>query len=105
MLLEEPTHDLVRSVDGLQLLCDLQSAIRRRVVDDDDFPLQVAASAPLALVRQTLVELYLLFGKGLVEQPDDDGKVASFVVRGKNDRVLVLAAAHRCCWIAEVDGD
>lgn len=39
------THDLVRSVDCLELLCDLQSAIWRRVVYDDDFPLQLTAVA------------------------------------------------------------
>lgn len=31
----------------------------------------------------------VLFGKGLVQQPGDDGQVATLIVRRQNDRVLV----------------
>lgn len=32
----------------------------------------------------------LLFAKGLLKQPSDDGKVAALIVRGEQDGVFVL---------------
>lgn len=43
----------------------------------------------------------ILFGKGPVQQPGDDGKIASLVVGGQQHRVLVanshIGECDNCC--------
>lgn len=42
----------------------------------------------------------ILFRKGLVQQPDDDGQVLALIEGGEKHRVLVLDG-HCCCCCCE----
>lgn len=45
----------------------------------------------------------ILFRKGLVQQPDDDGQVLALIEGGEKHRVLVLDG-HCCCYCCEGRG-
>lgn len=45
----------------------------------------------------------ILFRKGLVQQPDDDGQVLALIEGGEKHRVLVLDG-HCCCCFCEGRG-
>lgn len=56
------THDSVLAVDRLQLACDVLRAVGARIVDNHNLPVQIVRA------------------KGALEQPDDDGQIASLAV-------------------------
>ena len=76
-------------VCGLELFSDFLRAVWRGVVDDDDFPVKIAADQMVSasmLFRSEGSEVrlyaYVLFGEGVVEQPYYDWQVAALVVGG-----------------------
>ena len=85
----------VRRVGLDQLLRDYLRAIGGAVVDDDEFPVELAAKTDMSVPGQprdkkAVQEACLLFAECAVQQPGDDGQVPALVVRRQDHRVLVL---------------
>lgn len=74
-----------------QLFGDVLRAVGGAVVDDNYFPVEVAGVVGLVLVLEgeRCGMLDILFFECLLEEPDDDGKVAAFIVGGEDDGVFV----------------
>jgi hypothetical protein len=84
-------------------LGDFLCAIGRGVVDDDEFPIQIAMAYSqhhMSFARGVSPGV-ILFGKGPVQQPGDDGKIASLIVGRQQHRVLVtnshIGGFDSCC--------
>lgn len=72
-----------------ELVCDDLGAIGAAIVNDDEFPVEV--SVGLSLSRDMESDwTRILFGEGAVEQPCNDGQVATLVVCRKDDGVFVF---------------
>jgi hypothetical protein len=86
---------------GDELFGDFLGAVGGAVVDDYYFPVEVSRGCGLALrvlESEEHVRNVLLF-EGLLEEPDDDGQVAAFVVGGEQDGVFVADChgGRLCC--------
>jgi hypothetical protein len=89
---------------GDELFGDFLGAVGGAVVDDYYFPVEVSGEWVVGLVavyeglgRWSSVLLF----EGLLEEPDDDGQVAAFVVGGEQDGVFVADChgGRLCCII------
>lgn len=73
--------DVLGADGGDELLCDFLGAVGRAVVDDDDFPIEVAGGGVLVSCDWDRHWYFSVLGfECLLEKPDDDGQVAAFVV-------------------------
>jgi len=59
---------------GDELLCDILGAVRGAVVDDDDFPVEVAGELVSVRCFEFILSCFsVLCLEGLLEEPDNDG--------------------------------
>lgn len=90
--------DVFRAIEVLELLRDLEGAVRGSVVDDNNFPIQLSIIEKEIEVSHSTLSLYqlkyILLIEGPLDQPDNDREVPPLIVGGKNDRVLVLGRRH-----------
>lgn len=105
-------EDDVGGVGLDELVGDILGSVGRAVVDDDEFPVQVAVnggaelSAHVFTFNASLLTSHLLLCKGAVQQPCHDGEIFPLIVRRQNDRVLVFCALCRChdfCFALEIE--
>lgn len=92
-------EDDVGSVGLDELLGDVLGAVGRAVVDDDELPIDVAVRTEPKLARGLHARIArgrrgtgtnVLFSKGALQQPCDDGQVLALVEGGQDHRVRVL---------------
>jgi len=81
--------DLGAAVGFLELFRDVLGAIWGAVVNDDDFPVEVAKRLLAPMAQHVIVPcgtiglnwlLDVRFAEGVVQEPDDDGEVAALIV-------------------------
>lgn len=70
-------EDTLGGVEALELGGDFEGAVGRGVVDDDDFVVEV------------------VFGKGAIKKPDDDGEITALIV-GWEDYSVFIFRCHVC---------
>lgn len=99
-------EDHARGVGLYELVRDLLRAVGGAVVDNNEFPVDVAGGEAVIspgelrglnlghdggqMVRHRALVGNLLLGEGLLQQPGDDGQVLALVEGGQDDRIGVL---------------
>lgn len=90
--------DVIGAVERLELLRDLEGAVRGSIVNDNDLPIQLPRCETGVLTSNSLDNSgrheRILRIESPLDQPDDDREVPPLIVGGKNDRVLGLGRAH-----------
>ena len=102
-------EDDVGGVGLDELVGDVLGAVGRAVVDDDEFPIELAGDCqqPFGTRAERMQnQLDLLLCESAVQQPGHNGEVLALVVRRQDDRVLVIGALCRghdvfVCWIVQ----